>query len=245
MLLTGAAGGIGRRVRPLLRDHYTLRVTDVTAPAEATGDEVVVGDLLDADILARAVNGVDAVIHLAGNPRPDSTWDEVEAANVRMTEQVLAAALEAGVPRVVLASSVHASGGYNRDGQTPVDPRWSPRPCCLYGASKAAVESLGTVYSGKYGLSVACLRIAWAIPTPHLRKALSMWVSTRDLAQLMRCSVDSDVPFGVYFGVSNNTDNPWLIDNARAELGYEPEDNGWDQADHIVPDPDERDLACF
>lgn len=246
MLLTGAAGSIGSRVRPLLRELFDLRAADVNAPAEAVeGEEVIVGDLLDRDVLAKAVGGMDAVIHLAGNPRPGSTWDELEGANVRMTERVLAAALNADVPKVVIASSVHASGAYNRDGHTPVDPTWTPRPCCLYGASKVAAETLGRVYSEKHGLSVACLRIAWAAPTPHLRTALSMWASTRDLAALMTRSALSEVPFGVYFGVSDNTDNPWLIDNARAELGYEPQDNGWDHADEIVPDPGERSLACF
>jgi hypothetical protein len=53
-----------------------------------------------------------------------------------------------------------------------------------------------------------------------------IWLSHRDLIQLIQKSLTTKVQFGIYFGISNNKDAFWDISNARAELGFEPVDDG-------------------
>ncbi|MER6950978.1 NAD-dependent epimerase/dehydratase family protein [Nonomuraea sp. NPDC000554] len=75
--------------------------------------EVVPGDLADRGFAERLCAGADAVVHLAGNPRPGDDWDQLRGPSIEMATGVLAAAAEAGVRRVLLASSVHVLGGYS------------------------------------------------------------------------------------------------------------------------------------
>jgi nucleoside-diphosphate-sugar epimerase len=230
VLITGAAGRVGTQIVPHLRNRCQLRLADARGPAGPAGPaaqdaDVLVGDLLSPTFAADAVAGVDAVIHLAGVPSPRGAWPTLEPANIRMTQQVLEASRTAGVRRVVFASSIHAAGAYVRDGKTPVDPSWPPHPCCLYGASKVAAEAVGQVYADKYRLPVACIRVGTAVSRPIRPFDLTSWVSPRDLAEIFSLAIDGGPAFGIYFGVSANTRGQWLIDNARANLGYQPVDD--------------------
>jgi UDP-glucose 4-epimerase len=244
LLVTGAAGKVATRIRPRLADRYRLRLADVSPPTDVTPDnDVLVADLLDLDVVAAAVAGVDAVVHLAGNPRPTADWVALEPANVRMTQQLLEAACRAGVSRVVLASSVHAAGAYIRDTDIPVDPAWPAKPCCLYGASKAAGEAIGAMYATRHGMPVTCLRLGYAAPQPKSKWSLAMWVSPRDLAHLIDRALGFGPDYGVYFGISDNTRSLWRIDNARHELGYHPVDNAERYIDRIDSAP--ANLPCW
>ena len=109
------------------------------------------------------------------------------------------------------------------------------RPDSLYGASKAFGESLGRYYVDRYGLEVVCLRIGSFQPDSAVveRKSdriLSTWLSHRDCVQLVQRSIEADVRFGIYYGISGNTRAYWDLENARRELGYAPQDN----AEHFV-----------
>lgn len=227
VLITGAAGRVGTQIVPHLRNRYQLRLADARDPAgpAAPDADVFVGDLLSPTFAADAVAGVDAVIHLAGVPSPRAAWTILEPANIRMTQQLLEASRAADVRRFVFASSIHAAGAYVRDGKTPVDPSWPPHPCCLYGASKVAAEAIGQVYADKFRLPVACVRVGGAVLRPHRPFDLTSWISPRDLAEIFRLAIDGGPAYGIYFGVSANTRSQWLIDNARADLGYQPVDD--------------------
>lgn len=237
VLVTGAAGHVARLLLPGLRG-YSLRLIDQVRPDPdiATGAEVQVGSVVDRTFTARVVDEVDTVVHLAANPSPVATWDTLSAPNVDAVTVVLQAAVDAGVRRVVLASSVHAMGAYVQRERHPVDPDWPPSPCCPYGATKAFGEALGRTHSYRSGLSVVCLRFGGVQPRPMSAGGLASWLGPDDLRHLVVRSIEAeDVAFGVYHGVSANTRSEWDITNARKELGYSPTCDSETFADQVAP----------
>jgi NAD+ dependent glucose-6-phosphate dehydrogenase len=81
-------------------------------------------------------------------------------------------------------------------------------------------------------MSVVCLRFGWVLERPHNEQARWQWLSPDDLARLVSGALLSDVRFGIYYGVSNNTQRHWSVENARLDLGYEPVD---DSEPYFVP----------
>lgn len=234
VLLTGAAGHIGAVLADLLSDQYRLRLMyHRTVPAHEPGADIVIANVEALDQMEPSMAGIDAVIHMAGNPHMRASFDELLAANIRGTYVVYEAARRAGVRRVVFASTNHVTGHYERDG-LPVGPEQPVRPDSYYGASKAYGEALGRYYSEALGLSVICLRIGSFLERPTNRRNLGTWLSHRDMAQLTCRAIETAVPFGIYYGISRNTRRMWSIDNAVAELGYAPEDDAERYAAEIL-----------
>jgi uronate dehydrogenase len=215
LIVTGGLGRVATVLRPALPPD--TRLIDLQPGAEQL-------DLSDPHQAAEAVRGADAVLHLAASPSPGQDWSTAYRGNVALTE-VLLRACGGRVPRIVLASSVHAMGLYHRSGRELISPEWTPWPCCAYGSSKVAVENLGRRHADRYGVSVICLRLGpTGYPLLEQRYA-NMQLSDRDARQLVLAALTADVQFGVYFGVSANTPARWDITNARAELGYQPVDD--------------------
>ncbi len=236
VLITGAAGTIGRALRAGLRGDYRLRLLDV-GPQEdaAAGEDVVTVDLNDRRGTEAVLEGVDAVVHLAAIPT-EAPFDDILGANFATTYSVYEGARRAGVGRVVFASSNHVTGFYPR-GQT-VRPEDPVRPDGFYGVSKAFGEALGRLYVDKYGLEVVCLRIGTFAERPTRPRHLSTWLSPRDCVRLVRCSLEApDVGFTVVYGVSANT-RRWWTDDAAERLGYRPEDDAEVFAAHVEEPPD-------
>ena len=225
VLLTGAGGSVGQQLLPGL-GGYELRLLDREAPQAPPGAEVVTGELTDRALLARAVEGVDAVVHLAGDPRPSAAWDDLEGSNVDGFAALLGAAREHGVARVVYASSVHAMGRYDVGGRVPVDATWAPAPCCPYGATKAFDEAIAGAVAHQHGLSTVGLRLGATVPEPTQRSQLGGWLGPDDLRQLVVRALEAQgaggVLAGAYPGVSANTRRRWDLTTARADLGYAP-----------------------
>ena len=166
VLVTGGAGFIGANVvRMLLDGGYQVTVLDnLNAAAggnlEGLSVELIQGDILDADIAARAVRGHDAVIHLAAqtgvpasleDPRADLETNVIGTLN--MLEAVREAAPEA---RFIYASSNAPLGGR----EPPVSEDKAPLPISPYGASKLAGEAYCQAYHGSWGLGTVALRFA-------------------------------------------------------------------------------------
>ena len=223
VLLTGAAGNIGSCLRAGLGDELDeLRLTDVREP-DPPSDSFIAADLADGEAVMRAVEGVEAVVHL-GAVRSEAPFDRLLGPNVVGTFNVLDAARRAGVRRVVFASSNHATGFY------PVDERLTgaepPRPDGLYGATKAFGEALARMYSDRFGLEVICLRIGSFGERPSGPQGLHMWLSPGDAVRLFRaCLSADDVDFLTVYGVSANTRSWWDLGEAARLLGYEPQDD--------------------
>ncbi|HWD83864.1 MAG TPA: NAD(P)-dependent oxidoreductase [Kribbella sp.] len=234
VVVTGGLGRVATAVLPWLRKHYRVRLVDRAVPPDRL-DELVQADVGEPGTAREVLSGADALVHLAGNSSPWQTWDSVYAANVRPTQVVLEAAVARAVPKIVLASSLHASGEYNRPQYRPVDPRLDPRPCCPYGLGKVVLEALGRIHADRTGASVTCLRLGLTGWPPTERRYLAQWLSDDDAGRLMLAALQVRERFGVHFGVSANTRNYWDTTSARHELGYRPEDDSEALADQAGP----------
>ncbi|MFG2311654.1 NAD-dependent epimerase/dehydratase family protein [Streptomyces sp. NPDC048566] len=241
VLLTGAAGGLGTLMRGLLpRYGHTLRLFDMRPVEGEPG--AVTADLADRTALRAAVRGVDAIVHLAGISL-ESSFDRILKANIEGTHHLYEAAHEAGVARIVFASSNHAVGftPRPRDGD-PLIPVDTPRrPDTLYGLSKSFGEDLAQFYWDKHGLETVSVRIGACCPEPTTVRMLSVWLSPEDGARLVHAALTAeDVGHTVVYGSSANTRLWWDLSSARA-LGYEPRDDSEPHAARLVAEQGELD----
>lgn len=227
LTITGGAGRIGTALTPLLRDGFRVRLVDLREPpAGVEPDESVLGDMTDLAAAERALGGAHAVVHLAGNPAPSATWDEVRPANIDATFNVFEAARRQGVRKVVFASTNHVMGFYALERSFPIDTRAPIRPDSLYGVSKAFGEALARYYSDAFGMSMMCLRIGWFTPqVPAIASLNPLWISARDLAQVVTRCIETPLRFGIYNATSNNPQREWDLRMSREELGYAPVDD--------------------
>ena len=222
LLLTGAAGGLGRELRPRLgRLARTLRLSDV-APMDAAGagEEVVVAALQDAAAVDRIVAGAQAIVHLGGIST-DGPFAPILEANIVGVYNLYEAARRQRVQRIVFASSNHVTGFYRQDEViAPSDP---VRPDGHYGLSKAFGENLARFYFDRYGIETVCLRIGSSFPEPKDRRMLATWLSYDDLERLVVASLTAPVVgHSVVYGMSDNTTTWW--DNTPApHIGYRPQ----------------------
>jgi uronate dehydrogenase len=225
VLLTGAAGRIGTCLRTGLRPGLReLRLSDrATLRAEHDAETVVAADLADREAVARAAEGVDAVVHLGGEPG-EADLEALLDPNVRGVFHVLDAARRAGVRRVVLASSNHVTGFYAAG--VPLKGGEPVRPDSLYGVTKAFGEALGRMYVDKFGLEVVCLRIGTFGERPTTARHLATWLSPGDTVRLVSACLRAPSPLGfaVLYGASANTRGWWDLGPAR-RLGYAPQDD--------------------
>ncbi len=234
VLITGAAGRIGSSLTEQLKDRYDLRVHyHRTVPEQSPVADQVIADVAVFDQIAPALEGMDAVVHMAGVPSVRATWEEVRSGNIEGTYNVFEAARLAGVRKIVFASTNHVMGMYDRDHQWPIYGGQPVRPDSLYGVSKAFGESLGRHYHDRYGLSVICLRIGWFLPQPKDEISRWMWLSPRDCAQVTWRAIESDVGFGTFYAISANSGRHWDITETIEKLGYRPEDDAERYADAL------------
>jgi uronate dehydrogenase len=223
LLITGAAGDVGTHLRRELAGQYALRLSDIKPIKKlAPGEKSMPGDVARLTDMLRVTKGVDAIMHLGGFA-VEGPWSEILRANIVGCYNLFEAAHRNGVKRVLFATSNHAMGFYRRDQK--IDHRMYPRPDSRYGLSKVFGEQLGSLYSDKYGMQVFCIRIGNVNPAPVDKRRLSLWLSPRDLAQLVKIGVDHpDIRFEIVYGVSGNK-RSWY-DNSNAErLGYKPQDD--------------------
>lgn len=232
LLITGAAGGVATQIRPLLREHYRLRLSDRGPVADPTpGETVATADLGDMDALRRAVAGVDGILHLGGYA-VEADWDTIHDANIVGCHNLYEAARQEGVKRIVFASSNHAMGYYPRTETVGIDV--PVRPDTRYGLSKAFGEALGALYAHKYGVEGMAIRIGNVIDRPLDRRRLAIWQSPRDFVQLVRIGLEHpDIRHEIVYGMSDNKRAWW--DNRNAyRLGYRPMDRSEDYAEEVL-----------
>jgi len=232
VLITGAAGNIGRKLTAAWADRYDLTLID----AVDTGDEhISVYDLstFDPDWVD-LFEGIDVVVHLAGNPDSEAPWEHVAGPNLDAMAHVLNASALAGVERVVFASSNHAMGAYRDLGDGPITEDLPPRPDGDYGASKLVGERLGVALADAFDLTFVALRLGWnkagdnppeGMPDAWSR---SIWLSNGDLVRAFTAAVEAPLDEGesvVANAMSANRRSRWDLSVARERLGYVAEDS--------------------
>lgn len=243
LLVTGAAGRLGSVLRPHLATlAKARRLSDIIAIENAgSEEECVTCDLSDFNAVRALVEGCDGIIHLGGIATED-TFDRLLSGNIIGTYNVYEAARRAGVGRIFLASSNHATG-YHRTGTT-LDADASFRPDSLYGASKVWSESIANLYHDKFGIETARVRIGSCWPKPNTARELKTWLSHGDLVRLVQCVFRApELGCPVIYAVSDNAGCWW--DNSKvAYLGWTPQDSA-DQFREEFPEadlpPDESD----
>ena len=232
LLLTGAAGGLGKVLRPRLAAFANiLRVSDkVGLDAANNGEEVVICDLADKTAVHNLVDGVDAVVHFGGISLEDR-FEPILQSNIVGVFNLYEAVRKHGVKRVVFASSNHVIGFYKQS--ETIDTDAPMRPDSLYGVSKCFGENLSRFYFDRHGIETVCLRIGSSFPTVKDRRMLATYLSYDDLAELVRCALFApQVGHTVVFGTSNNSVSWW--DNAKAShLGFKPKDTSDSQREQV------------
>ncbi|MBA3378558.1 MAG: NAD(P)-dependent oxidoreductase [Chloroflexia bacterium] len=234
ILITGARGRIGTCLTEGLKDRYDLRLHNRTPETQPDNYEHATAVLNDYDAVRAMMDGVDTVIHMAANPSVQAPWDDILNDNIIATRHILEAAKEAGARRVIFASSNHSMGMYDRDGEWPVYVSMPVRPDSHYGASKVIGEVFGRYYYDAFGLEFISLRIGWFTERKNLvsRKDHSilraMWLGPKDMVNVTLGAIETTVPFGIYYAISENPDRRWDITNTIIDLGYRPVER-WDE----------------
>lgn len=225
LLLTGAAGGLGKVLREALRPYTrVLRLSDIAgmAPAEGPHEEVVTCDLADKAAVDALVEGVDAILHFGG-VSVERPFEEILGPNICGTFHIYEAARRHGVKRVIFASSNHVIGFYKQT--ETIDANSPRRPDGYYGLSKSYGEDLASFYFDRYGIETVSIRIGSSFPEPKNRRMMRTFLSYRDLTELLRCSLTaSGVGHTIVYGMSDN-DGVWWDNHLAAHLGFKPQDS--------------------
>jgi uronate dehydrogenase len=224
LLLTGAAGYLGRMMRPRLKTYCdTLRVShrsDKIDPA-GPGEELAIAELGDKAAVFAMVEGVDAIVHFGG-VSTEQTWEAILDGNIVGMVNLYEAARHHGVRRIVFASSNHVTGFYRQD--EVISPRDPVRPDGFYGLSKAFGENLAQLYWDRHGIETVSVRIGSSLPAPTTRRMLATWLSLDDTERLLVAGLTAPVVrHTVVYGMSDNA-NRWWDNTSARHLGYRPQD---------------------
>jgi uronate dehydrogenase len=235
VLITGASGRIGRDLCHRLDREFEVRagvrreVNDLPNP--------VMCQLREFDSVRRAVEGVDAVVHLAGQAWERDIYEQMIPDNITGCYNIYEASKQAGVKRVIFASTNHVVGKYLDEG-TKVGEDVACRPDTFYAVTKIYGEALGRLYAERDGLSVICVRIGWFMHPERLVQRLresperrhhwvfGIWISPRDMAQFTACCLRAqNVHYEILNCASDNACGLQDISRAKKLIGYTPQDS--------------------
>jgi NAD+ dependent glucose-6-phosphate dehydrogenase len=234
--ITGAGGNVGTTLQKGLSGAYELTVFDMKDIHSPEGKFVKV-DFADSKQVGGVFNGLDALIHLAGDPRPNAPRALTMRNNFLAASLVFEEARTAGVKKIVYASSnFYHEGAVGEALQGTmkhlITLEMPPTPLSLYGESKVFGEMAGRhlVY---LGMQFVALRIGWTVPQddPSVYGGSYMravFCSKRDLVQAVTRALEVETDFMAAFAVSNNTNAVFDLVETRKKLGFNPQDNAED-----------------
>jgi len=234
ILMTGAAGGLGKVLRDRIKPWAeVVRLSDIADMGETRpGEELVQCDLSDKAAVMKLMEGVDAVLHFGGIST-EAPFEAIMQANILGVANLYEAAHKHGVKRLMFASSNHAIGYYKTTDM--LDANMPTRPDSMYGISKVFGEQMSRYYYDRFGIETVCIRIGSSFPQPANKRMMSTYLSYDDLTELLRCSLFAPrVGHTIVFGMSDN-DSVWWDNRYAAHLGYRPKDSSAKFA-HLFPD---------
>lgn len=245
LLITGATGEIGTNLTRYLKDNHELVLADIDFsdfPEDLKESvKIVEADLSKLDKWDEALNGVEYIIQLAGNPDPEADfYDDLVDLNYVLPQNLYKKAVASStLKRIIFASSIHASDAYPKNVQVKTTDQ--VRPDDLYGVSKAYLEALGSYYAFKKGIESIGIRIGDYkssdddIDPNSDFSGLAMYFSKRDMNHLIDCCLKAELeePYLLVNGISNNTFPRLDIDSARVKIGYNPVDNAFEKLNKL------------
>jgi len=227
VLVTGSAGTVGWPLcEELGRRGHVVRALDV-APTPNVADAVI-ADVADAAAVQAAMRGVDAVVHLAAQPH-ERPFPELVGPNVVGLYNVMDAAREQAVKRVVLASSMLVVWG----GRGPASPDrpagvGDRRPNNHYALTKVWAEQMGELYARRFGISVLAVRLGWMVRNPDEARHMielgifDCYVSRADGARALAAAVEAEgIAFEIVYAASRGGERVFDMEPARRLLGFE------------------------
>ncbi len=234
ILLTGAAGGLGKILRERIKPWADIiRLSDISPMGDAQeGEEIMQCDLSNKAAVHELMKDVDVVLHFGGIST-ENNFEAIMAANIQGTYNIYEAVHLAKVKRVIFASSNHVVGYYKTTDY--IDASMPTRPDGMYGISKCFGESLSRYYYDRFGIETVCIRIGSSFPEPINKRMMVTYFSYNDLVELLRCAVFAPrVGHTISFGVSNNPAS-WWDNRYAAHLGFQAKDSSTVFA-HKFPD---------
>jgi len=224
ILLTGAAGGLGKVLRKTLNGWHDITVlSDINKINDISdNEEFVQCDLGDMEAVMGLVKGCDGIIHLGGQSL-ENTFENILNANIRGTYHIYEAARQHGIKRILFASSNHTIG-FHKSG-TQLDANATMRPDSIYGVSKVYGEMLASYYFDKFGVETAAVRIGSCFTKPLDKRMLSTWMSYNDFTDLIKKVFEiKELGYSIVYGVSDNPES-WWDNRLSAHIGWQPKDS--------------------
>jgi uronate dehydrogenase len=237
VLVTGSSGRIGRAVvAELLGRKCPVRGFDqVATPGLA---DMVVGTVTSVANVAKAMQGVSAVIHLAATPDDADFLAEIVPNNIIGVHHVMEQAQAAGVKRMVLASSGQVTWYERFRGPWPIKADVQPTPRYWYAVAKVFLEAAGRAFFEKFGMSVIVARLGWCPRTKEQVEEITasdwaqdVYFSPGDAGRFFAMAALSSAP--ITYEVVYATSRPLRIEYmdlepARRLIGWEPQES-WPQ----------------
>ena len=252
VLVTGASGRVGRHVVDALVDDHEVTVLDLAPPVQDV--PFIEGNVIDLETVRASMSGQDAVIHLAaidfGVPAEPEAYFGV---NVMGTWNTVQAAREAGIRKVVLASSVSAVGvGEMRPDfppeYLPVDEAHPMKPAHAYGISKLVVEDIARGFALQGDISITCLRPVAVLVESNLQRTvdraadpthrwLGAYVTGEDTGRAFAAALEYDAPFDAMFvAAEDSASEVPTVERLAGLYGAPPpvRDSGWFERDPMA-----------
>ena len=238
ILITGASSQLAQAIATELKADHSIRLMDSVPVDVAEGCDFIQGNILDPDDSWEAVRGIDVLIH-TGEPPTDLPSDELKREQMlldlatRGTHVLFSAAVEAGIKRLIYASTLSIFNGYSDD--VYITELWKPLPSPeIVEMTKYLGELTAREFARGHLVTVTGLRLGELVleeavqgETPSLA-----WLDIRDAAAAFRCVLNRDSSSSAWWAqrwavyhICADIPNPkFLIDQAQG-IGYQPAHN--------------------